>query len=267
MRSLAAVWLVVLGCVACAKKDPPHRTEPWLAKPSASSAALASAPRTFHFLGESSLRFSVQGRKGKLSGHLPLSQGKLRLDPRDLSTATASIDADLSKLEIDTPPDAPESAPLGASSPSAIALQWLELGPGVAPERRAQFSQARFELASVEGLASPLLDLGATRQPAAHVRATAVGTLLIHGFRAPIRADVLLQPLKTAPGAASRLSIRSAGALVLALAPHDITARGPSGIADALAMARAGDWVGKTARIEFELLAEPDLLSPNSDSH
>jgi hypothetical protein len=78
---------------------------------------------------------------------------------------------------------------------------------------------------------------------------------------------VLLQPLKTAPGAASRLSIRSAGALVLALAPHDITARGPSGIADALAMARASDWVGKTARIEFELLAEADALSPNSGSH
>ena len=267
MRSVAAAWLVALCCVACAKQEAPHKTEPWLAKPSASSAALASAPRTFHFLGDSSLRFSVQGRKGKLSGHLPLSEGKLRLDPRDLSTATASIDADLSKLEIDTAPDALlESAPLGGSSPSAVAQQWLELGPAVAPERRAQFSQARFELASVEGLSSPLLDLAATQKPA-HLRATAVGTLLIHGFRAPIRADVLLQPLKTAPGAASRLSIRSAGALVLALAPHDITARGPSGIADALAMARASDWVGKTARIEFELLAEADSAPLNSDSH
>jgi hypothetical protein len=248
--------LAVLCCVACSKKEPPHRTEPWLANPSASGAAVAGAPRNFHFAADSSIRFSVQGRKGKVSGRVPLSGGKLRLDPRDLKSATASIDADLTKLSIDA--DAlPEGVELGGSSPSAVALQWLELSPGVAAERSAQFVSARFELASVDNLSSPFLDFSGTRQRG-HVRAAAIGTVLLHGFRAPIRADVVLEPLKTPPGAPLRLSIRSAGALVLALAPHDITARGPSGIADALAMARSVDWVGKSARIDFELLAEAD---------
>ncbi len=250
----------VLACAGCSKKaEPPHRTEPWLANPSANVSNRGSAPRTFHFLSDSSIRFTVSGRKGKVSGRLPLTEGSLSLDPRDLKTATASIDVDLTKLSVDA--DAvPEGAPLGDSSPSALGLQWLELGPGVAAERRTELSKARFELSSVDALSAPVLDLGATRAHI-HVRATVVGTLLIHGFRAPIRTDVLLEPQKVAAGAPPRLSIRSAGALVVPLAPHDITARGPSGIADALSTARAADWVGKSARIDFELVAEAESLA------
>ena len=105
-------------------------------------------------------------------------------------------------------------------------------------------------------VSTPFLDFGARNR--AQVRASLVGTLLIHGFRAPVRCDVLLKPLESAPGVAKRLSIRSAGPLVIALAPHDISARGPSGIADALAMARASEWLGKNARVEFELVAEAE---------
>jgi YceI-like domain len=260
MTALRVVLVALLSCVGCAKKPaPPHRTEPWLANPSASSSSVVNAPRTFHFLNDSVVRFSVPGRKGKVSGRFAVSEGSLTLDPGDLKSTTASIDVDLTKLSVNVD-TLPEGAPFGDSSPSARGLQWLELGPGVAPERRNELRQARFELSSVEGLSANVLDLSATR---AHVRvrATVVGTLLLHGFRAPIRTDVLLEPQKVAAGAPPRLSIRSAGALVIPLAQHDITARGASGIAEPLAAARAADWVGKNARVELELVAEGEIAA------
>jgi hypothetical protein len=250
-----------LACGACSKAEPaPHRTQPWLANPSASSSrAVSSAPRTFHFADGSSVGFSAPGRKGKVSGHAPVSAGSLRLDPNDLKSVSASLDVDLTRLAIDEDGAPPEAAALAGSTPSAVALQWLELGPGVPAERRAEFATARFELAAVDNLSAPLLDFGAAHPH--RVRATAIGTLLIHGFKEPVRAEVLLEPQKSAPGAPLRLSIRSASALVIALAPHEITARGPSGIVDAAAMARSADWVGKNVRLEFELVAEAERPS------
>jgi len=246
----------VLACGGCKKPDPaPHRTEPWLAHPSASaSGAVAGAPRNFSFIAGSTVRFSVAGRKGKVSGSVPVSGGNLQLDTRDLKSASGNVDVDLTKLSIEADGAPPDDAALGASSATAVALQWLELGPDVGAERRASFTTARFELASVDNLSAPLLDFAAKRPP--HVRASAIGTLLIHGFKEPVRAELLLEPQRREPGTEPRLMIRSAGALVVALAPHDITARGPGGVADAPAMARSADWVGKSVRIEFELLAE-----------
>ena len=187
-----------------------------------------------------------QSRRGKISGQVPLADGKLSLDPRDVRSASATITVDLSKLSIDSAPPTGEEL---SGTPDALAQQWLELGPGVAEERRAQFANARFELASLDNLSTTFLELGATRKPSA-LRATAVGTLLLHGFRAPLRAEV-----RVTPTGADRLSIHSVGALVIALAPHDIAPRGPAGVVDALGAARAADWVGKVVRVEFELVA------------
>ena len=247
-----------LCCVSCSKPDPaPHRTEPWLAHPSASAGGeVTGGPLNFHFAPDSSIRFTLLGRKAKLSGRVSVAGGGLRLDPRDLTSANASVDVDLTTLSIDAD-SLREVTELGGGSPSALAQQWLELGPQVAPEKRRELSIGRFELSSVETSSSPGLDWGAAHAKN-HVRARVVGTLLLHGFRAPVVTDIVLSPLETSPGTPRRLSIRSQGALVVALAPHDIRARGPSGIADALATARSADWVGKSARIEFELVAEAD---------
>lgn len=252
--ALRRALLLLLGCAACSKPEPPHRTEPWLAHPSASASAVAAVggPRAYRFTRGSSVRFSVAGRKAKLTGSVPLTRGELRFDPRDLQGARASIDVDLTQLQIDG--EAPEGVELSGATPTATALQWLELGPRVPAERRAQFATARFELSALEGLSSSVLELGRAR-PATPVRATAVGTLLIHGFRAPIRAELRLSP---AGGSAERVAIQSASALVVPLAPHDITARDASGVVDALGAARAADWVGKQAQVVFELVAEPE---------
>jgi hypothetical protein len=254
------VALKRLGCAlllallpACSKKvEPPRRTEPWLATPSASASAGPSfASSRFHFTSESLVRFSLPTRKAKPGGSVAISGGELLLDARQLEQTRGSVEVDLTKLTIDES-TLPEAAELGGRSASELALDWLELGPNAAREKRDQFGKARFELVSIENLSSPALT-GEGR--AQRVRATVIGTLLLHGFRAPLRAEVWVE-LQRQPGRADRLSIRSAAPLVVPLGPHDIGARSPSGASDPLTAARAAEWVGKALRLELELAAE-----------
>jgi hypothetical protein len=247
--ALVAASLALL--VGCKKSEaPPQRTEPWLANPSASAVSVAAA-RSYRFTNDSRITFSLSRSKGKISGSLPLAGGELRLDPRDLKLTRASLEIDLTQLRIETP--FPEGLELGASTPDALALQWLELGPRVPAERRSQFSTARFDLTSLENLSAP--SLGPSSKPSS-VRATAIGTLLLHGFRAPERVEVVLSTSDS-----ERLSIRSLSGLVVLLAPHDITARDPAGIVDTVGAARANDWVGRAARVEFNLLAQAEPVA------
>jgi hypothetical protein len=257
MRGLFALLcgLGALG-IACSKKpEAPRRTEPWLASAavSASAAPAVSALLELRFTPESAIRFSLPAKNGKPSGQVPIASGKLRLATQDLKSSSANVEADLTRLKLD-----PESLPAAVElpgSPDALALNWLELGSEVPLERRSQFALARFELTALENVSPPVLELGGKRP--ARVRATAVGTLLVHGFRAPVRAEVVLESLPPGPSGQLRLSIRSTSPLVLPLAPHEIAARGPAGRLDPPQTARAEGWVGKNARIELDLVAEP----------
>lgn len=241
--------LLFLGAVsvACSKPaEKPRRTEPWPAQPSA-SAPQATTLRRFRFTSESRVRFSIPGKKGKVSGHFTGAQGTLELDPQEIKNTRASLDVDLTTLEIDT--EVPPGVDLGGP-PAVVGLQWLELGPDVPAERREQFKTARFELSGLEG---PSPSEVALRRRTGFTRVTAVGTLRLHGFRAPVRLE-----LHVSGGGSQPLSIRSGSPLVVPLAPHDVTARGPSGITDALGAARAAPWIGKSAEVQLELFAVPD---------
>jgi polyisoprenoid-binding protein YceI len=255
MKQTLLVLLALGACLGCDKQpEKPRRTEPWLASaaPSASAAPATQAVLELRFSQESSIRFSLPAKNAKPSGQLPVASGKLRLDTRDLKNSSANIDVDLMQIAIE-PDSMPPNAEL-PGSPSASALNWLELGSEVAAERREQFALARFELTALENLSAAALDLDAKRP--ARVRATAVGTLLIHGFRAPVRAEVQLESLPPGPTGQLRVTIRSVSPLVLPLAPHEIAARGPSGVLDPQQSARAAGSVGKNARIELALVAE-----------
>lgn len=241
----AALLALGLLLLACSKPEAPaHRTEPWPAHAGASSTRPSTAPRHYRLTDESQVRFSIPGKRGKVSGRLPITQGQLQLDPREPKNSRASIDVDLTALSIETA--LPEGVEL-SGTPHSVGLQWLELGAGVPSERRARFASAHFELVSLEG--PTFLELGGGRKPAS-TRATAVGTLLLHGFRAPLRIEAVLTVLSP-----ERLSIRSAGPFVVPLAAHDVMARDATGMADPLATVRAADWVGKSVRVEVELFA------------
>lgn len=255
MRQAFLLAAVLLG-VACSKKEePPRRTAPWRAQPSASvNATTETGPLHFRVLPESSIRFSVPTRRARPGGSLALLDGRIDLDPRDLSRTKASLDFDLTSLAVDAG-SLPQEAELAGGDPRVLALQWLELGSDVPAERREQFAKARFELSAVEDASGPL-DLEASKS-GARTSATAVGSLLLHGFRAPVRTRVQLQVHPPAePGAPRRLTIRSLDPVVLSLAAHDIQARSAAGVNDAALTARLSDVVGKNARVEFDLSAE-----------
>ncbi|RYZ02760.1 MAG: YceI family protein [Myxococcales bacterium] len=246
MRRALYVACLLLG--ACSKpEEKPRRTEPWPAQPSASSSAgtVVAGPKRFRFSPDSKVRFSSSGKKGKVSGRFAISQGALELDPREPKNTHASLDVDLTTLTIET--DVPPGLELGGAA-NVIGLQWLELGAEVPAERRESFKTARFELTSLEGPSPAEL---AARRRTGFTRVMAVGTLLLHGFRAPVHAELLI-----AGGGSERLSIRTARPFVVVLGTHDLTARSPSGIADARGAARAADWVGKSVSVELDLFAE-----------
>lgn len=244
-----AALLALALCGACSKtEEKPRRTEPWLAQPSASASATpAVTTRRFRFAKESSVRFTVPGKKGAVAGRFAIAQGSLELDPREPKNTRATLEVDLTTLTIDT--EAPDGVDLGSSS-ETIGLRWLGLGEKVPADRREQLKTARFELSSLEG--PNARDLALRRRTGA-TRVAVVGTLLLNGFRAPVRLELLVSG-----GGSERLSIRSASPLVVPLATHDITARTASGITDAMGAARAADWVGKNARVELELFTEPE---------
>lgn len=245
--------LTLALALSCAKKPPPpHRTEPWLARPSVGPAPSAPSQLVFHFGGESHVSFSVAGTKGKLSGRAPVIGGSLRFDPRDLQSARGDVDVDLTRARLDDVVAVPSAVTL-AAAPDQLLQQWLELGAEVPAERRASFGKARFELVSVESPSPSFLELSRGHR----TRLTAVGTLLIHGFKEPVRADVTLT--SSGDGSAPpRLSIQSAAPLVVTLGPHEITARDAAGIPDALGLLRSADFVGKTVRLSVELTAAAD---------
>jgi hypothetical protein len=254
-HALLLASILVAGAACSKKQEPPRRTAPWRAQPSASVIAAAeTGPLHFRVLPESRIRFSLPSRRARVAGSVALSDGSLSLDPRDLSRAKAVLDFDLTRLMLDADslPPRPE---LAEADPRQLALQWLELGSDVPHERREQFSRARFELSAVEDASGPL-ELDADKSSARSF-ATAVGSLLLHGFRAPVRTRVQLQLQKpVGPGFARRLSIRSLDPVVLSLAAHDIQARSAAGVSDAALTARLADVIGKSTRVEFELLGE-----------
>lgn len=240
---------LLLALVACRKQeDEPHRTEPWLAHPSASAVTEAAAPLTLRFTPESRVRFKLVGKKAQVSGSAPVSEGTLLLDPVDLTRSRASLLVDLNALSVEEG-EAPDGAPARET-----ALSWLELGPDVAADKRAQFRFARFELTAIEGWSGRPLSVYGHKKSATE-RVTAVGTLLLHGFRAPVRTDVVLS--LSGSGQVQQVSIHSGSVLVLPLAPHDIGARGPNGVLDAVLSARARDALGSAVRLEADLTARP----------
>jgi hypothetical protein len=247
MKRGSALLLALLLGGGCSKKvEPPRRTEPWLANPSASAGPEAGhGPLRFEVLPDSSARFALSGKRAKVSGSVPLQSGNLELYPLNLSKSRALLGFDLTRISASA--DNPDYADGAAATTSA--LEWLELGSGVDDTRRDQFRRAVFELSAIEDVTGPL-DLGSTKA----MSVTVVGSIFLHGFRAPVRSRVQLQPLKTNSDEPRRLAIRSLQPVVLSLEAHDIVFRNSAGVSDAAQTGRATGVVGKSVRVEFDMV-------------
>ena len=214
----ASLVLPFLLGSACAKHEPkPLRTEPWLAHPPASAAASSDAavPLTRYALSaQSVIRFELPAPRGAVHGTLAHISGELSIDPGDLSRSSGQVQADLGSLILQGAGGSDDAALLARAR---VALNLVADSPTV----------SRFELTSLEDLVptrlepAPGSDAGAAHMH--RVRATAVGTLLLHGFRVsrrvPLEAEFGFGTDRQVP---STLVIRSRTPFVISLETHAI---------------------------------------------
>ena len=230
---LSTALLVLLCAASCAKKESkPLRTEPWLAHPPAQASANGDAalPLTRYALSERSLiRFEIPIQHGRLSGTVTRVSGELELDAANLAESHGSVRADLSSLEIHASArdshDAREERDLGLLERARAALD-LSPDGGAAP---AAF--ASFELTSIEDALPTRIEPAPERDESAksasirHARLTAVGNLLLHGFRVVRRAPLAVEFSFAANGQVPQsVLIRSRAPFVVSLETHAIVA-------------------------------------------
>lgn len=245
--TLGVLFLCVVGC---AKKDPkPMRTEPWLAH-SASSVATspdAALPLIRYALGERSvIRFELPTKRGALSGELTRVSGELEVDVSDLARSRGRVRVDLDSLVIH------------AASPAieAALLERARLALELTPDAGSAEAIASFELTSLEDAsparleASPERDAGSefTRR----TRGTAVGNLLLHGFRltrrAPLEAEFGFDRDRLVP---KTVVIRSRAPFVVSLETHGI--RAPAAEGDAKGPTAVAPSAARDIRVSVEL--------------
>ena len=223
--TLPLALCALVSVSACAKKEQkPLRTEPWLAHPAASAAALdgsdAALPSTRYTLTEQSrIRFEIPAKRGTLRGTLSRVSGELSVTLGDLAQSRGQVRADLGSLSLEGP-DANDAAPL------ARARAALELSDaGAAPSATFDLSELG-DVSPSQVEPAPGSDAGSpfTRR----ARATAVGKLLLHGFRvvrrAPVEAEFGFVGDRSVPGT---LVIRSRAPFVVSLETHAIRALRP----------------------------------------
>lgn len=242
MSSRACIAALALGLAftGCAKKEPkPLRTEPWLAHavPSASASSDAGlAPVRYTLEAPSAVEVTLTAERGvELNGKLSGVMGELSLEPRELARSRGNVRVELRSLTIGTRAQPSDPAL------TRLALQALEL-----TDREAG-SAASFELTALDDLSEPLLEPVPERAALPFKRklqATAVGNLLLHGFRVerrvPVRVECMYESDRQLP---SGLSIWSSKPFVISLETHAIEAVDPAG--------KRPKVVGVRANIEF----------------
>ena len=223
------------------------RTEPWLAHPPASASASSDAalPLTRYAIGgQSVIRFELPTPQGAAHGTLTGISGELSLDLGDLSRSRGQVQADLGSLTVHGSQASGDAALLERAR---TALELTDAGNGA----------SRFELTSLEDLSpaqlepAPESDAGAAF--VGRARATAVGTLLLHGFRvtrrAPFEAEFGFATERRVP---TTLVIRSRTPFVVSLETHAIRALDP----ESLRKARPGAASrAREIRVSVELYA------------
>jgi hypothetical protein len=248
--------LALAGTVGCrSKPKPPERTEPWLASASATAPGAPLARRAAYRLGKAKIEFELPARRGNPRGQLHEARGNLDIDLDDLSHTTGSVMVDLGKLEIYG-----EAGGSDATS-TTRALDWLELGSGVAPEKRDAARNASFAISSLDAghvVSAPGRDGRAPRREL-NSNFSVRGELSLHGVRAPVTVEASLTfVMGVNPDAPpAELLIRSRRPLVIGLSTHDIRPRDDHGVPIAKDLGLLGEQVGTTAKITFDLTFVP----------
>jgi len=208
---------------ACAKKEQkPLHTEPWLAHPPASATASSEAglpTARYALTAQSQIHFELPSKHGTLHGNLTRVSGELELSPGDLEHSHGQVQVDLSSLTL--------SEDGSADTNALLTRARRALGLTDSAADASSPTSASFELSSLEDVVpaqlEPAPDSDAGTPFARKARATAVGDLLLHGFRvvrrAPLEAELSFTSDRALP---ATISIRSRAPFVVSLETHEI---------------------------------------------
>lgn len=253
---LIALALPLWVGVACHKKPkPPERTAPWLASARGSASASPPLQRMTYRLTSSRIEFELPARRATPKGKFGGAEGELDVDLDDLSHTTGHVGLDLATIEM------LGSEGLVDGPNTARALDWLELGAGVAPAKRDVWRKVTFELTSLDAgrKVQGSMDDRRVRRRELVTSWVVRGELGLHGVRAAESADVTLTlvPGPDPLGPPAELLIRSRRPLVVDLGTHDIVPREGHGVAISKDQAVLGESVGREVRVNFDLRFAP----------
>ncbi|HEY3665332.1 MAG TPA: hypothetical protein VGL19_05005 [Polyangiaceae bacterium] len=250
---LCALGALSLLAAGCAKKEvKPLHTEPWLAHPPASAANPGDAgdaglPRArYTITAPSQIHFDLPSKRGMVHGSLSHVTGELSLTPTALELSRGQVQVDLSSLSLSAD-GAHDASDLLARAKLALGLTGASPSPSDAT--------ATFELSALEDVAPALLEPAPASDAGAaftrKARATAVGGLLLHGFRvlrrAPFEAELSFTVDRQLPAS---LVIRSRAPFVVSLGTHEIAVRDSEG---ARKQPKGAAVHPREARVSFEL--------------
>jgi hypothetical protein len=250
--ALCALSLLAVGC---AKKEvKPLHTEPWLAHPPASAANTSDAGDAglararYTITSQSQIHFELPSKRGIVHGNLSHVSGELSLSPTALELSRGQVQVDLSSLTLSAD-GAGDASDLLARAKSALGLSGASPSPSDAT--------ASFELSALEDVAPALLEPAPASDAGAaftrKARGTAVGGLLLHGFRvqrrAPFEAELTFTRDRQLPAS---VVIRSRAPFVVSLGTHEIAVRDSEGAKKQPKGAAAHP---REARVSFELYA------------
>ncbi len=243
----------------------------------------------YRVLPTSTVRISLPAKEAKPSGAFRVVRGKLEVDLIDPSRTRGTVEVDLGSLRMGGEDRDEERRN------TARALNWMKLGssrPEIDVER---LRTARFEIESISDLSHPAphdarrlppekpraedadgskgdradederpTDGRAAQAPDAERRRltlTAKGKLEMNGLR--VERSVRLQvdfhyPTQATPGLRpSRIEIRTPTPFVVPLVEYEVQPRDAHGRLIAEDMELLGRVIGRTARVDVDLVAEP----------
>lgn len=249
-----------VGHLACSKRHEPG--EPEVGPVAASRSSLGLGLYAFKADGVATFHLKTKGLplKGRFTG----VRGQITLDAKDLSRSRASLDLDVSSVQVG-PIDAldgSEEFPY-----SAEALAWFGLGKGVPTAERNARRWATFTLSSLTELSAPAPlyapKVGGSQKDtiteAHRVQAVALGELLLHGFRvrqsAPITLEFVYVGAVSATSFPESIRVKSRSPIVVSLLAHSVLPRTDNDVVVSEKAKELGKTLSPEALVEFDFQA------------
>lgn len=256
--------LMASSVVACTKSE--AKPEP---APAASSLAPSVAPKaarsySLSLDAKGKAAIDMEAPKEHIKGQTSTVEGRVDVDPSNLSGTRGEVKVDLTSLVLSTFGDASKDG-----TQTAHAKTWLEVADAengkLAEDVKAKNRMAVFAIRTVDGLAendlSKVAPVSAAGEDARTIDLVAHGELLVHGRKVP--KDVALRVRFVHPAGVpaterpTLVTVATREPFKVTLAEHEVAPRDDVGQIAKKAFSILGTKVAETAKVTLDFTARP----------